>query len=223
MRIFLLIAVLIMPLAVLAQTICIDPGHPSENGNGSRGKKLTEVQAAWSVAQRLKTLLETDGYRVVMTKSSENEVVTNRRRAEIANEAKADLMVRLHCDAASSSGISVYYPSRKGKVGDATGPDDDVLKNSRERAKKFYPALIEGLDGKHPGRGLMTDLQTAIGARQGALTGSIYSQVPVLLVEMAVLTNSKDEAFLTSKKGHELLCQALLKGVQAAVPKAKRS
>lgn len=223
MRIVLFFATLLLPLAALAQTICIDPGHPSENGNGSRGKALTEVQAAWSVAVRLKALLEADGYRVVMTKSSENEIVTNRRRAEIANEAKADLMVRLHCDAASSSGISVYFPSQRGKVGEATGPDDEVLQSSKALAQKFHPALIEGLEGKHADRGLMTDLQTAIGARQGALTGSIYSKVPVVLVEMAVLTNPKDEAFLTSKKGHELLCRALLKGVRAAVPKAKRS
>ncbi len=203
-----------------AQTICIDPGHPSENGVGSRGKKLTEVRAAWTVAKRLEILLRADGYRVVLTKASENEKVTNRRRAEIANSIQADLFLRLHCDAASGSGISVYYPDQTGRVGGFEGPAETVRKASRRLGQKFHPALVAALKGWHPDRGLLTDRQTAIGKRQGALTGSIYAKVPVLLIEMAVLTNPRDEKFLSSKEGHEALCRALRRGVRAACPLA---
>lgn len=203
----------------ITQVICIDPGHPSENGVGSRGKTLTEVGVAWSVAKRLETLLTKEGYQVILTKSSENEMVTNRRRAEIANKAKADLMIRLHCDAAQASGFSVYYPRLEGRVDRVAGPSADVRRASQAAAEKFHPTLVKALQGKHPDRGLMTDRSTAIGRRQGALTGSIYSKVPVVLVELAVLSNSKDEAFLQSKEGFEALCQALASGVLAAVPR----
>lgn len=213
--------VLGLAFAMAGPVICIDPGHPSENGRGSKGKSLTEVQVAWQVSQKLKRLLVADGYTVVLTKSSEEEIVRNKRRAEVANEAKAELMVRLHCDAAAGSGISVYFPEKEGKVDGITGPSAEVRKRSGELARKFHPALIEALKGKHADRGLMTDRQTAIGGRQGALTGSIYSKVPVLLVELAVLTNPKDEAFLKSKQGMELLCRALKAGVNAAVPPSK--
>jgi len=212
---------LVLTTPSLSQTICIDPGHPSENGVGSRGKRLTEVHAAWTVGKRLETLLKADGYQVVLTKSSENQKVTNKRRAEIANDAHADLFLRLHCDAAAGSGIAVYYPNQTGRVGGVTGPSKSVMDRSRALGQKFHPALIAALAGKHADRGLMTDRRTAIGGRQGALTGSIYSKVPVLLIEMAVLTNAKDEAFLSSKEGHERLCQALRKAVAAAVPSPK--
>ena len=206
-----------------AQIICIDPGHPSENGRGSRGKKIDEVTAAWKVGNRLKKLLVAEGYKVVMTKTSLNQNVRNKKRAEIANAARANLMVRLHCDAAGGSGISVYYPAQTGKVGSVVGPAKVVMEKSKVLAARFHPALIENLNGKHADRGLLTDRDTAIGRRQGALTGSIYSKVPVILIEMAVLTNPKDEALLTSKEGFELLCQAIRAGIRAAVPRRATS
>jgi len=221
MRFLLIAAILLFSGFLSAQTICIDPGHPSENGRGSKGKRLTEVEVAWRVAVRLRELLRADGYHVVMTKSSQEETVTNRQRAQIANDSKADLLLRLHCDAASGTGISAYYPKETGKAHGLVGPSADVRKRSGEMAKKFFPALVAELNGKHKSRGLLTDRQTAIGGRQGALTGSIFSEVPVILVELAVLTNPKDEAFLESKAGFDLLCQALRAGTLAAVPKKK--
>lgn len=207
-----LVATLASPLIV------IDPGHPSENGVGSRGKKLTEVRVAWMVVNELRIELLDRGYRVRLTKSKEQEKVTNRRRAEFANAAKADLMLRLHCDAASGSGIGVYYPAEAGKSGGQTGPSEQVRKASGEMAKKLHTALIQELNGVHPDRGLMTDRQTAIGRRQGALTGSVFSNVPVILVELCVLTNPKDEAWVASREGRAKLVSALALGVEAAVP-----
>lgn len=218
MRSTILFLMLTMAAGGLAQTICIDPGHPSENGLGSKGKSLTEVAAAWKVGLRLKSLLEADGYRVMMTKSAERQRVTNRKRAEIANEAGASLFLRLHCDAAAGSGIGVYYPDKPGQSGGVSGPSKEVRSRSRSLAKLFHPALVAALKGKHPDRGLHTDRQTAIGRRQGALTGSIHAKVPVLLVELAVLTNPRDERFLASKGGQEAICQALRKAVRAACP-----
>jgi hypothetical protein len=67
------------------QTICIDPGHPSEVGSGTEGKRSTEKQVAWAIAQDLTKKLREYGYAVVLTKARENQNVKNRRRAEIAN------------------------------------------------------------------------------------------------------------------------------------------
>jgi N-acetylmuramoyl-L-alanine amidase len=219
MRTILLLAILFPCSLAAAQTVCLDPGHPSENGAGSRGKRLTEVEVAWRVAKRLEELLLADGYQVVLTKRTQNEKVVNRRRAEIANSSQADLLLRLHCDAAAGSGFGVYYPAHSGRAHRVTGPSAAVRQASAALARKFHPAVAQALQGVHKDRGLRTDRQTAIGRRQGALTGSIFSKVPVLLVELAVLTNPRDEAFLASKKGFEALCQALRKGVYAAVPR----
>jgi N-acetylmuramoyl-L-alanine amidase len=199
------------------KVICLDPGHPSETSAGTRGKNLTENRANWLVAVQLKALLQSRGAKVVMTKQAENEKVTNQRRAEIANGAGADLMLRLHCDAASARGLSVYYPDRQGTKGSVRGPSPEVISASRRVAKAFYPAAMASLAGKHPGRGIHGDSATAIGSKQGALTGSIFSKVPVLTVEMVVLTNAQDEAFIASQAGRDALVKALAAGVAAAL------
>lgn len=207
-------------LALMASppvTICIDPGHPSDAGSGTRGKHSTEIGVAWQVATALEAELKAEGFRVVLTKHAEPEMVTNRRRAEIANEARAALMVRLHCDAGEGSGFAVYYPDRKGTWKGNTGPDATVLQSSALAGKRFHLAMAETLAGSVlKDNGLKTDMQTAIGARQGALTGSIFSQVPVVLVEMVVLTNPKDEDFILSEAGKTLVVKALARGVLAA-------
>ena len=200
--------------------ICIDPGHPSEVGSGTHGKHFTEMHVVWQVALLLRKRLEVDGYKVVMTKSTERQMVRNKARAEIANHSGAALLLRLHCDAAPDRGFATYYPSQQGKAEGVRGPSQSVLRLSKTAAQKLHSAVIESLNGIIPDRGLMTDLQTAIGHKQGALTGSVFSKVPVLLVEMVVLTNPKDETFLSNQDGFNRLAEALEAGVKAAVPKS---
>src|SRR5918911_5146275 len=66
--------------------VTIDPGHPSEVASGANEQNGTnEAHVAWTVALRLKELLEARGYEVVLTKSAEGELVRNKDRALVAN------------------------------------------------------------------------------------------------------------------------------------------
>jgi len=204
-------------VSLSGRRICLDPGHPSEVGVGTEGRRLTEVGVAWTIALRLCALLTAAGAEVRLTKGAEREYVTNRRRAEIANDFHADLLLRLHCDAEGRSGTAVFYPDRQGR--DRTGfvgPSREVLAATAKIAPVFHRALMRALAGTPlRDRGLMPDIRSAVGAKQGALTGSIRSQVPVLLVEMAVITTPSDEAFLASPAGHERMAQALASATEA--------
>ncbi len=219
-------AALFATLAVVFQApsvnICIDPGHPSEISRGTRGRQVTEIQVAWRVAKALEAKLTARGFRVVLTKSKEQEFVTNRRRAEIANAAHAALMLRLHCDAGSGSGFAVYYPDRTGTSHGVTGPKPEILRSSALAGRRFHAAMAKSMGSSLKDDGLRTDRQTAVGSRLGALTGSIFSRVPVVLVEMAVLTNRRDEAFIVSRAGQAKIAQALCDGVSAAVGADKK-
>jgi N-acetylmuramoyl-L-alanine amidase len=207
---------ILLPALVL-KTVCIDPGHPSEVGVGTQGRKLTELHANWTIAVRLRDLLRQQGYRVVMTKQSEKEYVRNRKRAEIANAAHADLMVRLHCDASPKPGFAVYFPDRTGTAEGTTGPARDVIRRAAPLARRFHDALAAGLRGELNDQGLMSDVKTAVGGKQGALTGSIFSKVPVVLVEMATITLKHDEVFLLSQVGQRKMSEALAAAVKAAL------
>jgi N-acetylmuramoyl-L-alanine amidase len=199
--------------------VCIDPGHPSEIGDGYvKQNGTTETHINWVVAQKLKPLLEEAGYRVVMTKQQEGEAVRNVRRAAIANESRARLMLRLHCDTGPGTGFRVFYPAQAGKHGTTVGPPLSVRQASGKAGKAVHAALADGLRDDLKDDGLWSDRFTAVGKKLGALIGSIHSKVPTVLVEMVYLNNPKDAAFIKSEAGQTRMARALTEGVKRSVP-----
>ncbi len=200
-----------------AETVCIDPGH-SKATVGAVGKRGgVEYKLCWQVALKLKAELEKSGVTVILTKKNVAENVTNENRAAIANANHAALFLRLHCDAGSESGLATFYPAQTGIKDGVRGPSSEVITASKRAASAFHPAVIVDLKGILKSRGIRTDKQTAIGSKQGALTGSIFSKVPVVLVEMCVLSNPKDEAFILKEQNQERLAHALAEGVLATL------
>jgi len=194
--------------------VCIDPGHPSEVNSGLTVQNgTTETHIDWVVAQKLRKLLVAQGLKVVMTKSSEKQRVRNRERALIANRAGADLMVRLHCDSSPDKGYAVYYPDRQGTAQGKTGPSQEIMDRSREAAQLLDRAMSRALEGVLKNGGVRGDSQTLIGGRQGALTGSIFSQVPVLTIEMVVLSHKADAALIQTEAGQDKMAQAIADGI----------
>lgn len=212
-----------LPLAGL--TVCVDPGHTSETSAGtqSRNGKLTERHVNWVEANYLRPLLEAQGATVVLTKQTEGQIVTNRHRAEVANAAHAVLLLRLHCDSNAPSGITTYFPDRQGTRFGVTGPSAEIIQRSQHAALVFQPALAQSLAGMLPNGGVKGDSATFVGGKQGALTGSIFAKVPALTVEMCVLTNPHDYAFIRTARGQEQMARALLAGVLAYARSLSRS
>lgn len=200
--------------------VCIDPGHPSEVNSGYTVQNgLTETHIDWVVAQRLRQILTRDGIKVVMTRSQERRLVTNRKRAEIANGAHATLLIRLHCDASPGSGYALYYPDRKGKAHGVTGPSDRVIIESKHAAELLHVGVSSSLQRKLKDCGIKGDSSTLIGSRQGALTGSIFSLVPVVTIEMVVLSNKSDARFIGERAGQNAMAEALAKGIHEFLDK----
>lgn len=199
--------------------IVIDPGHPSEVSSGAAVQNgTTEVAVAWQVSQRLRRMLTAYGYRVVMTKASEHALVTNVQRAEVGNREHAALVVRLHCDASPDSGYAIYHPDRSATVQGHTGPSESVMRRSQAAAESLHVSLVRRLAGKLKDGGVRGDSRTAIGAKQGALTGSVFSDVPVVLIEMVTLSNANDARFIRDAKGQSLMAQAIADGIGRYVP-----
>lgn len=211
--------------AASARTIvCIDPGHPSEVASGKNVQNGTsENRTNWAVATKLRDELEARGYEVVMTKASEDELVRNKERALVANRAQASLMIRLHCDASTERGFAIYYPDRQGRAKDGTkGPGPSVIEESRRAAEAVHSGLAEGLNGALEDNGVRTDFQTKVGRDQGgALTGSIFSEVPVVTIEMVVLSNDSDAEFIKTEEGQRRMAEAIALGVERYVGPTK--
>jgi N-acetylmuramoyl-L-alanine amidase len=206
-----------------AYVIAIDPGHPSETSGGCAHHGLKEVEICWEVALRLQQLIAAEPTLTsVLTKPAVGTLVTNRERAEIANKAGAAIMVRLHCDSANGSGCTVYYPDKQGTVQGVTGPSEAVIAQSRLAAESLQNGLAGVLASHLKMNPIKTDSMTFVGARQGALTGSIFAEVPAVVVEMVYLNNASDAAFIKESAGQDLLARGILAGIKEFVSKKQR-
>ncbi len=196
--------------------VVIDPGHPSETAAGAEANGLSENRINWQVANRLATHLSKLGITTYLTKRSVNEKVTNRARAEMANNVNASLLIRLHCDAGGGNGYSWYYPDRAGTKYGVTGPPKSVQLQSKRAAYVLNEAMKPVLKGYLQANSIKTDAATGVGGKQGGvLTGSIFARVPTALIEMAFITNRRDAQFIGSAAGQEKMAQALTAGILA--------
>jgi N-acetylmuramoyl-L-alanine amidase len=59
-----------------------------------------------------------------------------------------------------------------------------------------------------------TDSQTLVGSRQGALTGSVFAQVPTVVIEMIYLSNPSDAEFIRSDENRDLVAKGILEGIR---------
>ena len=101
------------PPAAGAPVIVVDPGHsrtitatdPKTGLTVSDYENEPEMDDVFAVAELVRTKLEADGYRVVLTKTSVGQRRSLLQRAQIADDAHAALALSIHDQAGSSGGI----------------------------------------------------------------------------------------------------------------------
>jgi len=199
--------------------ICVDPGHPNSFSAGTDMVNGTnEARINWQVSVRLERILKEKGFEVIMTRHSETQSVENKDRGLICNAAV--LAVHLHCESTPGSGFALYYPDREGTFeykddpdNGFKGPSSQVITDSLVFAQAMERSMKAGLAGSLADLGVKGDSRTLVGESQGALTFSIFSKIPTLTIEMAVLTNKRDAAFIRSEAGQEKMADAIASGI----------
>jgi N-acetylmuramoyl-L-alanine amidase len=95
-------------------TVVIDAGHGGHDRGGIPGQRIPEKDMTLDVAQRLKKVLASNGYRVVMTRDSDVFIPLGTRVA-IANSYSNAIFVSIHFNSARRSGaggIETYFYGR---------------------------------------------------------------------------------------------------------------
>jgi N-acetylmuramoyl-L-alanine amidase len=94
-----------------SRTIIVDAGHGGFDRGGVPYQRIGEKNLTLDVAQRLRSVLQSAGYRVVMTRDSDVFIPLGRRTA-IANSYRGATFVSVHFNSASragANGIETYY------------------------------------------------------------------------------------------------------------------
>lgn len=199
-------------------TVCLDPGHQAQADlkpepigpnatktkercrGGTRGTKtkIPEYQLTLTIALKLQKELENSGIKVVMTREDHQVNVSNAERAQIANQAQADLFLRLHFDGSSNPqtrGASFLVPAKN----QWTKP---IYQESYQAAQLIQNAYIEATGLKDLGITSRNDI-----------TGFNWSKVPVVLVEMGFLTSPAEDTLLNNPSFQQKMVTGLKKGV----------
>jgi N-acetylmuramoyl-L-alanine amidase len=88
------------------------------------------------------------------------------------------------------------------------------LAKSQTLANTLHDGMADVLQDSLRDRGVKGESHTRIGRINGALTTSIFSEVPTATVEMVFLTNPGDANFIKSEAGQNKMAEALAKGVK---------
>jgi N-acetylmuramoyl-L-alanine amidase len=221
--------------------IVVDAGHGGWDLGTVGRRGLLEKDLVLEIAQRLAKLLETRlGADVILTRNDDNYIPLD-DRAEIANQAQADLFVSVHAnysDLPSARGVETYYTNTFSAPGskEAGLKDADAratpsgstpsltpaelharVVQSRRLADSVQRALYGTLAAQNPG---LRDR----GIKEAGFVVLSESAMPGILAEVSFVSSPTDEQKLRSDGYRERIAEALYKGIAryAATSKGAR-
>ena len=181
----------------------IGPGSKTKKPKvetGTTGVSTHQLESAvnLAVALKLRDVLAGQGATVVMIRTTQDVNISNSGRARIANNAHADLFIRLHCNGStdhSQVGLSTLVP----KSNTWTKP---ILARSVKAGGYVHDAVIATSGAKDRGVVTRTDL-----------SGFNWATVPTVLVEMGFLSNAEEDAKLATSDYQQRLANGLAQGI----------
>lgn len=199
--------------------ICLDPGHSAHASSemeaigpgASEKKRMATLGAAgvWSgqgeyelnltIGLKLKEELLDRGYQVLMTRETNEVLIGNVERAQIANEAGCNAFIRIHADGSddpAASGAMVVTISKDNPY------NSEYYDISRQLGKDLIEAYTEAT-GFKARRAWETD----------SMTGLNWAECPSVLFEMGFMSNPEEEKAMQDPSMQEKMVQGLANGL----------
>jgi N-acetylmuramoyl-L-alanine amidase len=216
--------------------VVIDPGHGGYD-SGCLGAGSQEKHLSLKISKQLKKQIEAKypGVEVLMTRYSD-VFIPLYKRAAIANKAKADLFISVHCNAMSASKVT------KGTETYVLGlhkADENLKVAKRENASVLLEDNYENNYDFDPnsdqGHIMLSMYQNAFleqsisfaekvernmskvakrrsrGVKQAGFLVLHQTTMPSVLVETGFLTNQTDEKYLKTANGQQQIAASILK------------
>ena len=221
--------------AVLIKTVVIDAGHGGKDpGASSKSGKIHEKDVALTVALKLGSYIEKNFPEVNVIYTRKTDVFLElHERAEIANKAKADLFIAIHCNASTNEdiyGTSTYVLGlhRTEANLEVAKRENSVilLEDDRDKNYEFDPNTPEGHIIMSMKQNAFLDQsidfasktehefgtyskRKSLGVKQAGFYVLYKTAMPSLLCEIGFISNPEEEKFLVSPKGQELVATGL--------------
>jgi len=221
------------PLKDKIKTIVIDPGHGGHD-SGCLGSSAQEKNVALAISLKLGKMIEQNFTDVKVIYTRKTDVfVELYRRAQIANEAHADLFICIHCNSGPKAayGVETYVMGlhkTESNLGVAKRENESILMESD------YKTNYDGYDPNSAEADIIFSLyQSAYLDHSLSFASKVQDQargyakrhdrkvrqagflvlwktsMPSVLIETGFLTNTEEHNFLAAKKGQDLMAAAI--------------
>lgn len=226
------------------KVIVIDPGHGGKDP-GTLGKISQEKNVALAISLELGRIIKKNmpGVKVVYTRTND-KFVELYRRADIANENKADLFISIHCNAAprrmpnraSVFGTSTYVMGlhRSEENLEVAKRENSVITKESNYQNKYNDFSTDSpqsniLLSLHQQTHLQNSLNLANkienqfkyrvkrksrGVKQAGFIVLYNTTMPSVLVEIGFLSNPTEEKYLNSSEGQVYLASAIFRAIR---------
>lgn len=209
--------------------VMVDPGHGGDDGGAKGPKGLKEKTAALELARAVGAKLDAAGFEAVYTREDDT-FIPLWDRARAANAQGADLFLSLHLNAArakAARGSEVYFLSlgqgeddevvvaENAGAGSAPGsPDSVVASILDDLAQKAFLQDSERLAVAIQGQlNRLAGIQER-GVKQAPFIVLRGAAMPAVLVEVAFISNPKEEAKLKDPAFRAKVADAITLGVR---------
>jgi len=199
------------------RVIAIDAGHGGrDTGTQNTRFKVQEKTLTLDVVRRLQTLLEGEGYKVVLTRTDDRFIDLD-ERAAIANRAGADLFVSIHFNsvgnAPSVRGTETYIMTPRHHA--STQPERD-----KSMVPTQYPGNVRdpwnAVLGYHVHHQLLENLGTFDrGLKRARFKVLTLLDCPGVLIESAYLSNDSEAEKVRTSAYQDNLAKAIAAGIRA--------
>jgi N-acetylmuramoyl-L-alanine amidase len=214
--------------------IVIDAGHGGTDPGAIGRTGLREKNVTLDLVKRLNTILKSDGFQTVLTRSSDRFIPLP-SRVDIANNSGADIFVSIHANAnrvRSLKGFEVYYvsPSVDDSKRALLAAQEQVLNLDRKcfasnslNLKTILWDMIytenraESIELSHSicnkvKLNLDTEILGIKGARFLVLKGTY---MPAVLVEIGFLSNAQEEQLLKNGYYRQQMAEAIAQAIES--------
>jgi len=168
-------------------------------GTSGSASGLKEYELTLQVAQKLEELLRERGYEVIMVRTSHDVNMSNGERAAVANDAGADVFIRIHANGSEDSSVN-------GAMTICQTPSNPYNGGLYEQSRALSDCVLDAFVEK-------TGARKQYVWETDTMSGINWAAVPTTIIEMGYMTNPTEDLNMASEDYQYLMAEGMAEGI----------